>query len=446
MASGFRSKRKIVSNKDFTDTIPFKMDNWIIFKIRIDNNEIDCFFDTGAGITCIDSLEGLKTSKEAVNLIDILGCSNQAYYSKKIDLQVTNNIDHKERVTIAKMFSSPKNILGMDIIGRYVWKIDFIKKEIITSNDISNLKKNANTLAIPFYIKDNCPHISARINDVEMNFLIDFGNAGIGTFNKDSIDSHNLEFPNEVTWYNNYAARDRGVLYNNHALISDTTQSLLTEIKLGDKIIKEELFNINSNVGNNLGLNFFMNFEYVIFDFPNRLIYLGNYLPKSIFYFTQVLEKFNTIGIHYKNGEYPIITNVTASAKSKGVNLGDTIKYINGKKVYEMDSVYRKSGDIKIAGIEHANVRIYRYSEQDSIKIDCSYLANSSEIIIKKGNNDLKINLQRNKYKKKMPSEIFIHEYTPKLIVPHLRGAVLVPEWGIIDLGGNIWSFEQKKN
>ncbi len=161
-------------------------------------------------------------------------------------------------------------VLGIDIMSKGIWKIDFRKNELSFASDIDSFKEIKQTEIFPATFDHQAITVSVDFGNSNVKKMsIDLGYNGdmlmpLGEFK--SISKSNKTFVN-LSRFSTPASEN---VVNNLSVFDtvNISHNWFITIVSSNETVKERL----------IGLAFFRRFDYVIFDFINKRIYI----PKKV--------------------------------------------------------------------------------------------------------------------------------------------------------------------
>src|SRR5690606_28971226 len=78
------------------------------------------------------------------------------------------------------------------------------------------------------------------------------------------------------------------------------------------------------------GLDLLQRFDYVVLDYPERKLFLGNPQHKSFRYLANMTMRINSMGVQLSRDSIPIVTGISSLVVGKDILLKDTIVAIDG--------------------------------------------------------------------------------------------------------------------
>jgi hypothetical protein len=321
-----------------TDSLPFSLeDRLLVFKASINGEEIDFAFDTGASIglsnSTIVSRAGLivKNGSQSINDANLkkIKIKNTLIQKMQIGSLVLENIKgvvyDMEFLTCHKFY-----LLGMDVIGRLNWKIDFKQKLIFVSK--KPFPTNETTIEIPVSNATNRPKTSLTINGINYpNCLIDLGYSG----SIEIPENSNLNMLHQQLLGK---GKTQLGLSSNMSVSglgqADTVKSiLLDKIQIGQSNFSNTICSIHEKTNFKIGLGFFST--------QTTIFILNHSEGKYYIEPNHVSEKLPLpldARVSYQDGKLVITgLNLNKNSSTKMLTIGETIKSINGKQASEFN-------------------------------------------------------------------------------------------------------------
>ncbi len=154
-------------------------------------------------------------------------------------------------------------------------------------------------------------------------------------------------------------------------------------------------------------MDFFSRFSYVVLDYPNQMLYLGEKQHKSTSYI-EGMKRINTTGVLVTYDTIPQVKQVLFSLmENKNIRPLDTvieinnISFINRKPSFYKDTVYHLYDSIRGISYDQEILSEFRRT------IDLfNYIQDTSTIKIKKGNSTQTINLVRQYKNTELPDTV----------------------------------------
>lgn len=177
---------EIAYTQSFQDTIPFRNDlGLIIIPITFNGVEKQFAFDTGAEHTVAYgwAKETLKKTNKTITIHSSSGLKSNMRFYKSGTVELGSRKITKHRILNAKkngIFSCYRidGILGVDIIKKLNWSIDYQNKRLIMypSNYVPQHIKNMHKLDFDF--QSNRPYVYLKGKANRLKFLLDTGAGG----------------------------------------------------------------------------------------------------------------------------------------------------------------------------------------------------------------------------------------------------------------------------
>ncbi|WP_106832105.1 hypothetical protein [Parabacteroides pacaensis] len=327
-----RQNAAYVSMPSLIDELPLIDRNYLV-KIKMGNDSIIAFFDTGA--SCTEFLlpevhAKIGKSSYRVNTNEERILIKQLYF--ELDTMYLGNTKFVQKGSyVGKdlLHAYDRNILGSDLFSHFVWKLDHLHQKIYFSQDSAAFSGNhAFSISFTTPPKDGRPRVEGTINGKKYLFLLDTGHPGFIHIKDESVQ-------NTINWnggtYIDY-------LQNNYFFQKekeDKKQYQIADAAFDKLFFKDEIIEYNQLRYNLIGQDFFKRFEYVIIDYLHHVIHFGPMRYKSFFYLRKLRENINSIGIEINSFNFPQIIGVSEKMEKAGICLGDTIVKIDGLPVSE---------------------------------------------------------------------------------------------------------------
>jgi predicted aspartyl protease len=320
------------------DTIPFSLDTkLLVFKASINDVVVNFAFDTGATLglsnSTIQSSTGLIVKNGSQTITDAnlkkIKINNTVIKKMQIGSHLIENIKgaiyDMEFLTCHQLY-----LLGMDVIGKLNWKIDFKHQQLLVSK--SPFSINNNLIEIPVSNISNRPKTSLVINGINYpDCLIDLGYTG------------SIEIPENAALNMHYqqmigTGRTEIGLNSNMSVTGlgkpDTVKTILMDkFKIGDI----DLNNVNATIYEKtkfkIGIGFFSTQTTAII--LNHTV--GKYYiePKPN---SEPLLLPLDARVSYQDGLLRITAiNLNKNSSAKQLSIGETIKSINGKQASDFN-------------------------------------------------------------------------------------------------------------
>ncbi len=319
-------------NKDFYFEMPFEYrNNQIIINVTIGNQNYDYIFDTGGYNDITDEIQ--KKNNFPVLTSQIVGSSNGIKSkinvvkvdSLKIGLLVFYNI-----ATLQMNFDSSPTIkctisgalIGASLIKNYIWQIDFSRKKIIVSDQLSKIRFLDNTIKIPVSFNSRLmPFIEAKLDGKTEKFMFDLGSAT--QFSLTEKTALKYISTKQVIEVNGIRSEGGNGTLVQTANIFKADSIEIAAIKFKDKPFLYSKTGIENLIGNPIIKNFI-----VTLNFKEDELYLSP-IPE-----TTLEDGWNSFGFgaEYKNDKV-LVTSLFKglSADKAGLKIGDEIISVNRK-------------------------------------------------------------------------------------------------------------------
>jgi len=312
----------------------------IFLPVKIDGQECNFLFDTGASLVVIDKSFRYLFGKE-LSVHEVRGRTGMNFEgggiitpNGEIKLEMYKAISLKlGRLQVANRFpyvladlqslwpySGEKfcGILGSSFLHQFRWEIDFDKGLVKAYFGDEPYMGKYQTLSPIFWSASRIPQVKVSLQGQTIAFDIDTGDNGSGR-----IIKKNVKFLKRL-----------GLITKTHQEKVVTVSSLSNseEFRLKNFHFANVLYPdivMQTSKQNALGLAFFKRHN-VVFDFPFNTLYLNHHKDYAAF---QELDK-SGIRVILKDGKL-IVFSIKTLRKSlvKGIKKGDEILLVNGKRV-----------------------------------------------------------------------------------------------------------------
>lgn len=398
------------------DTLPFASEpfsNIVQLETIVKDKGYKFVFDTGTSRSLINSeIPTKKASDDTTYFLDIINQRHSAVQVVVDTIQIGKmkvvNLDYVRQRSL-----NIDGILGNDIIGNLMWKIDFFNQKVYATQDIKNF--DIKSEGIP--ITRNGPYITMKcsISNKELDLIIDTGYSGFISMNKNLADSllHYSEKP--IIW-EGVSTLGRGNPYLSPSFTDhiDTTYYFSDDISFGEVTLRNEVIELRHFPLSIVGMDFFKRFEYFIIDYPNQKLYFGEVQKKSLDFLMSSLLRMNTKGITFiPSDSKAIVGRVTSSGKEAGIDYLDTVLSIDGISVVGRDSSFYQSKTIQHKEISYVE---YFPSQFRKLWTNFHFKSDTSTIEIKRGDSSQFYTLYRQYNFTAMPDSL--HDYYVDLSLP----------------------------
>lgn len=315
------------------DTIPFRLDNkLLVFKASINDVEIDFAFDTGANLglsnSPLQSKTGLIVKSGSQTITDAnlkkVTINNTVIKKMRIGSHRLENIKgaiyDMEFLTCHQFY-----LLGMDVIGRLNWKIDFKKQLIFVSKKAFPISNTF--IEIPVSNITRRPKTILNLNGIKYpNCLIDLGYTG--SIEIPENPELNLQYQQLI------GSRKTSIGLNSNMSVSglgkaDTVKTLLIDqLEIGPLNVKNATCAISEKTDFKIGIGFFST--------QTTGLILNNSVGK---YFVEPIEIAKQTPlpldarVTFQDGQLVITSlNLNKNSSTLMLTLGERIKSINGRQ------------------------------------------------------------------------------------------------------------------
>ncbi len=316
------------------DTIAFTLEKkLLLFKGSINGVPVDFAFDTGAGLGLANSAVEkkshfiIKNSKKK-----ILDANMQVTKIETINIQQLSigsyNFNNIKSVLhdMEYLQCNELYLLGMDVIGKLNWQINFETNTLQVSE--TPFAVSENFMPLPIGYKNNRPTTDLVLNNTSIKkCLIDFGYNGV-------IEMPESDFTNTIFAKKQAQGLAAIGLSSNMAVTGlgkpDTVKYLAVDsVIIGNKLFKNVPITISKKTDFKIGVNFFANYcSTIVLNHKTNSYY---FVPKNTP--TNNLNKF-TVGVIYSNGKLVIAAqDLSANTTIGNLQMGEEIKAINGKTI-----------------------------------------------------------------------------------------------------------------
>lgn len=320
------------------DTIPFSLDNkLLVFKASINDFEVDFAFDTGASLglsnSSIQSRTSLIVKNGSQTITDAnlkrIKINNTIIKKMQIGNHLIENVKgaiyDMEFLTCHKLY-----LLGMDVIGKLNWKIDFNQQQLLVSK--YPFPTNNNHIEIPVSNASHRPKTSLVINGINYpNCLIDLGYTG-------SITISENEHLNKLYQQMLGTGKSELGLNSNMSVTglgkADTIKTIqLDKIKMGQYDFNLVNTTVFEKTDFKIGIEFFSTqTKELILNHTTSKYYIE---PKPIL---EALPLPLDARVSYQEGKLCITAlNLNQNSSAKQLSIGETIKSINGKQASDFN-------------------------------------------------------------------------------------------------------------
>jgi len=360
-------------------------------------------FDSGTSTTLINStIPSSQISPDTSFFNDIV---NQTHGS----FQVVVDTLQLGKLKIAHMDSYRQRnlnidgILGDDIIGDLVWKIDLFNRKIYVARDVADFQVLDE--GIPFTRDGAYITIKCEVAGVALDLIVDTGYSGFMSMNKAMADTI-LKYPKDPISWEGVSTLGRGNPYASSSFSPhiDSTYYFTDNVSFGGITLDNEIIELRHFPLSLIGMDFFKRFDYFVIDYPNRKLHFGDKQNKSFDFLILSLIRVNTKGVAFiPSNSKALIGRVTPWAKEAGLNYRDTVISIDGVPIINRDSLFYQSRTIN-----HAEINFVEHSPSKFRVLwnDFHFTKDTSIIEVKRGDSSHKVTLVRQYFFKDMPDSI----------------------------------------
>lgn len=408
---------EIVFPPDLTiDTLLFSSEpasNHVLLEAMVGDESYNLTFDSGSPTTMVNSkVKTRRISSDTVFFHDILLQQHPAFRVSIDTLQIG-------KFKVIKMDSYLQRdlnfdgMLGDDIIRNLVWKFDLINRKMYVTEDINNFKFDGES--IPFYRKNEHIVVTVKIDNADVELIVDTGYSGFITIDKFNYDYMFSPSKKPIFW-EGVSTRQFGNPYASlaHSLRIDSTYYVNVNLDIGGVTLENEIIELHHVPLNIIGMDFFKRFDYFILDYQNNMIHLGEVMNKSLDFLMTSLMKMNTKGITFIPSKSKAqIGRVTSWAKENGLNYLDTILSIDGESLVNRDSLFYQN---QSRFNEETEYYEYRPSKFLQLWNEFHFTKDTSIIEVKRGDSSQIYTLHRQYCLTSMPDSL--HDYYIDLRFP----------------------------
>lgn len=321
-------------NKDFLFEIPFEYrNNQIIIQVTIGNQAYDYIFDTGGYNDITDDIQ--KKNNFPVLTTQTVGSSN-GIKSKinlvKVDSLKIGGLVFQDIAALQMNFDNSPVIkctingalIGASIIKNYVWQIDFSRKKIIVSDQLSKIPFLNQAFRIPVtFNRRLMPFIEAKLDGKKETFMFDLGSSTLFSLTQKTA----LKYisTKQVTEINGSRSEGGNGLLVQTAKLFKADSIEIGAIKFHNKPFLYSQAGEENIIGNPIIKNFIITLnlkddELYLFPIPG----------------THLTDGWNSFGFRadYTEGKVLVTTLFKElSADKAGLKINDEIIAVNGQKI-----------------------------------------------------------------------------------------------------------------
>lgn len=320
------------SQQTRVDTIPFTLSKkLLVFKGTMNDVSVDFAFDTGAGMGVANSATqkrvpfNVKNSKKGITDANMKTVKLQNIGIEKLSIggyefkNIKSILHDMEYLKCNDLY-----LLGMDVIGKLNWRINFSNNTIQVSE--TPFAVDSSYTALPIKYLRNRPVTDLYIGNYKMpKCLIDFGFTG-------TIDIPESGYINQLFSEKQQAGFSSVELSSTMALTglgkADTVKLMkLDSVLLGGRLFKKIPVIISEKTDFKIGVGFFANYctQLVLNHTDDSYYFVYNNNP------TAGPNKLDT-RITYTNGKLFVTgKNLSANSTALGLSIGEEVKSVDGK-------------------------------------------------------------------------------------------------------------------
>ena len=321
-------------NRDFYFEIPFEYrSNEIIIQVTIGSETYDYIFDTGGYNDITDAIQ--KKNNFPVLTTQTVGSSN-GIKSKinlvKVDSLKIGELVFKDIAALQMNFDTITTIkctidgalIGASIIKNFIWQIDFSRRKIIVSDQLSKMPFINQSTKLPVTFNSRLmPFVEATLDGKKQKFMFDLGSSTQFILTKKSALQYiSTKQPIEINGLSSEGA--------NGVLVQTATVFTADSIELANiKFKKKPVLYYQAGVENIIGNPIIKNFI-VTLNFKDDELYLSPIAEANL------TDGWNSYGFRaeYKNDKI-LVTSLFKglSADKAALKIDDEIISVNRQKV-----------------------------------------------------------------------------------------------------------------
>ncbi|MDT7831280.1 aspartyl protease family protein [Flavobacteriaceae bacterium S356] len=325
--------------QSFQDTIPFRNDlGLIIIPITFNGVEKQFAFDTGAEHTVAYgwAKETLKRTNKTITINSSSGLKSRMRFYKSGTIELGSRKITGHRILNTKnnsIFSCYRidGILGVDIIKKLNWSIDYKNKRLIMypSNHVPPQVKNMHELDFDF--RSNRPYVYLKGKSNRLRFLLDTGAGGSSNISKRNYTLSNIKDYPQTSFYTG-SFDINGTLTSSHPIVFKFPKAS------SDKVTLSPIIYYNNKKSTKIG-NRLWDQKQLFLSLQNDQLYLSS---------AEVTQQYSSYScsVMYRKGKMRIMAiEENSELWNMGVRQGDEILRYNGKQFSDfcsLDQYYRK--------------------------------------------------------------------------------------------------------
>ncbi|WP_185154333.1 retropepsin-like aspartic protease [Fulvivirga sp. M361] len=436
---------KAVLSSQKVDTINFTYNNHnMVCKVVINQKTYDFIFDTGASNTVLGGSVNYSRFIRNEKFTDARDISHTGKTVMLDSLRLGRTLFHHFDSYLYVDSLDVGGIIGGDLLKEQAWKINFLEQTIQFSDEVENLEPTGR--GVPFILADNnIPFIDIKLDDADnvLTFLMDTGFSEFLSIRR-SDKKVNLPDAEKMIKWIELSPYPSVFSYEGDDFI-DTSYYSIQNISVGDCILRDEIISyIGYGRSNLLGMDFFHRFEYVIFDYPGKTLYLGPKVFKSHKYLTTLNARINAIGLQVGNKPiHRIIAVNDIIAYKEGIDLRDTILEINHVPVVGQPPSFYEDVIDKDKIVSAVKVTPSKWNK---LTRSFHYQDRTATLKVMRGNSFSEVALQRGNYFSDIPDTILAHSFKPLAWLPRGYAGHRVGKGSFIFFKGDSLSADKSAN
>ncbi len=320
-------------SQSFQDTIPFRNDlGLIIIPMTFNGVEKQFAFDTGAEQTVAYgwAKETLKRTNKTMTINSSSGLKSRMRFYKSGVIELGSRKITGHRILNARkndIFSCYRidGILGVDIIKKLNWSIDYENKRLIMypANYVPTEVKHMH--ALDFDFRSNRPYVYLKAKNNRLRFLLDTGAGGSSNISKRNYTLSNINDYPQTSFYTG-SFDINGTLTSSHPIIFQFPKASSGKTTLSPVIYYNN--KKSTKIGNQLwkGRQLFLSLQ------SDRLYVSSDTIDQPYSNYT--------CSVMFLKGKMRVVSIEKNSALwNMGVRQGDEISSYNGKKFTDFCSL-----------------------------------------------------------------------------------------------------------
>lgn len=313
-------------SQSFQDSIPFRNDlGLIIIPITFNGVEKQFAFDTGAEYSVAYgwAKETLKRTNRTMTINSSSGLKSKMRFYKSGTIELGSRKVTGHRILHARkneIFSCYRidGILGVDIIKKLNWSIDYQKKVLIMYPSNYIPPKVQQMYALDFDFPSNRPYVYLKVKDKRLRFLLDTGAGGSSNISKRNYTLTNIKDYTQTSFYTG-SFDINGTLTSSRPIVFQFPEASSDRVTLSPIIYYNN--KKSTKIGNQLwrGKQLFLSLR-------NDQLYVSS---------PNIAQSYSsyTCSVMYRKGKMRVISiEENSDLWNLGVRQGDEILSYNGKK------------------------------------------------------------------------------------------------------------------